>query len=122
MKQSTLKKNWLLLLRFYVGPDEYIKQWCIDDPEYYGNFHEDYLYIMPIVDKIESLCESKRHLGKTNIYEVIINGNSCCIRHRRPPHTWDFEVEKTGKTKVEAIYKACVEFVKFYNRQNRLWK
>lgn len=67
-------------------------------------------WLMPVVEKIESLDDEK---------SVNINGPLCLIKG---DHTavggWDLiTASADGPTKIEAVYKAVVEFIKWYNSQ-----
>ena len=68
-----------------------------------GNYHKDCNWLMKVVEKIESL---------NYVFEIkltwcgikqIENGNVIVLR-------WEED-----KTKIEAVYNACVEFIKWYN-------
>lgn len=70
----------------------------------------DWNSIMPVVEKIESLDDEK---------SVSINGTLCLIKG---DHTavggWDLITASCdGPTKIQAVYKAVVEFIKWYNNQ-----
>ena len=65
-------------------------------------FHSDWNWLMEVVEKIESL---ENH-GFT-IYRKTTNINGLPI-----------ELANTKKaTKIEAVYNACLEFIKWYNEQ-----
>ena len=64
---------------------------------------------MKVVEKIESLQNENGYIAQVNIssnYCEIILNNSI------------IEVEE--KTKIEAVYNAVVEFIKWYNNQNKV--
>ena len=67
-------------------------------------FHSNWNWLMQVVEKIEKLkCT------------VVIEKNICRI-HKGGlhfGHAYKFE------TKIEAVYNACLEFIKWYNKQNK---
>lgn len=70
-------------------------------------FHSDWNWLMTVVEKIESLnfTTSIYHLPKTlNTVKIFIGGADI--------------VGKNGETKMKAVYKAVVEFIKWYNQNN----
>ena len=73
---------------------------CIDSLQ----FHTDWNWLMQVVEKIESLgywtellggCHQEFRIGKINQIKEFIN--------------------KDGSDKKEAVYNACIEFIKWYN-------
>lgn len=66
-------------------------------------YHSDWNWLMEVVKKIESL----------NVV-VEIRENVCYIE--TTPQNYTSEL---GPTKIQATYKACVEFIKWYNKQNK---
>jgi hypothetical protein len=72
----------------------------------YMKFHTDWNWLMQVVEKIESLGY-KIEINKTQKF------NSCFI--------YDVNNKTIVKTfteiRIEAVYNACVEFVKWYNNQ-----
>jgi hypothetical protein len=66
------------------------------------HYHIDWNWLMQVVDKIESLG-----------VVVEIRENVCYIE--TTPNDYYSELETT---KIQAVYKACVEFIKWYNEQN----
>ena len=68
-------------------------------------YHEDYNWLMEVVEKIESLgyrIEIVKHICR--IY--LSNKETIIISENTP--------------KIEAVYIACVEFIKWYNNQNKV--
>ena len=69
----------------------------------YSKYSKDWNWLMQVVEKIEKLkCT------------VVIEKNICRI-HKGGlhfGHAYKFE------TKIEAVYNACVEFIKWYNKNN----
>jgi hypothetical protein len=76
-------------------------------------FHKDWNWLMEVVEKIDSL-KDKENNGKYyfEIYKtsvtIFCNG------------TFLNEIINTQeKTKIEAVYNACVEFIKWHNENNK---
>jgi hypothetical protein len=67
-------------------------------------FHTDWNWLMKVVDKIEGY-----NYGATLF---IIEDERCHVNTQN-----GFEIDSVGHTKIEAVYNACVEFVKWYNEQ-----
>ena len=68
-------------------------------------YHEDWNWLMEVVEKIESLgyrIEIVKHICR--IY--LSNKETIIISENTP--------------KIEAVYIACVEFIKWYNNQNKV--
>lgn len=86
--------------------------WFAEDLQYYYNWNE----LMPVVEKIEDFrCSDDSNCMR---FDVKIKHHSCRIT--------DWEIE--GKnfihmggfhSKIEAVYWACVQFIKWYNQQNQ---
>lgn len=76
-------------------------------------YHEDWNWLMEVVEKIESI--------EYGIYQVDILQEGCKILKRCRL----FIDKRVGKlesdtTKIESVYLACVEFIKWYNNQNKV--
>jgi len=79
-----------------------------DDSRYHGStllkYHSSWDWLMPVVEKIEQ--DSRAN--------ICIWIKDCWIEYygvHDDPSTWDIK----GKSKIEAVYKAVVKFIKFYN-------
>ena len=111
-----------LQLAYYI---RYNKVYRIEDSQ----FHESWDWLMPVVEKIESLdlseygytwkgIDGETEYNNQSIH-VEIERNQCWIYMNLqldPPHTFN---EKTSHikfdTKIEAVYAAVVEFIEYYN-------
>lgn len=75
-------------------------------------FHSDWSWLMRVVDKIEGF-EDENRCAKYNIkieqcfVEIIEN------------HTSDTIISTDANSKLEAVHNACVEFIQWYNQQNK---
>lgn len=67
-------------------------------------FHNDWNWLMLVVDKIEDLGYTVE--TKINWCRIKENGETISLR-------WE-----TDATKIEAVYNACIEFVEWYKEQN----
>jgi len=72
-----------------------------------AKYHESWDWLMPIVEKIDSRTP----------YDpcVTIEYNWCSIKV--PDGRFDIEI--VGNSRIEATYKAVVEFIKWYNENNK---
>lgn len=67
-------------------------------------FNESWDWLMPVVENIENFND-----GCTL---CIIEDERCHINTQT-----NFEVDSVGYTKIEAVYNAIIEFIKWYNQQ-----
>lgn len=89
-------------------------------PNAYTRWHDDWTWLMQLLERIEALEEYDRQLKNRevkctpyrvdilgrNVVEVLAFGeDSICL------------INKDGLTKMEAVYKAVIEFIKFYNER-----
>ena len=91
-----------------------------------ARFHDSWDWLMAVVKKIEWLDEGKKEMGMMS-YIFTINRIHSFIEkiddYNKPPFIQvivDYHNEmgeNSAKTKLEATYKAVVEFVKWYNKQ-----
>ncbi len=70
-------------------------------------FHSDWNWLMQLVEKIESL-------GFATSIASGSKGFACVIT--KGVENIFLSNNKTSKTKIEAVYNACVEFIKWYNQ------
>ena len=69
-------------------------------------FHTSWDWLMPVVEKIESLG-----------YDAFINGLYCRITDSGLS---DFEIESLEVAcKIEAVFSSCIEFAKWYKNQSK---
>ena len=68
-------------------------------------FHSDWNWLMEVVEKIESLGNC----------QIDISLNWCRVGYKGI--TIDSRDYLKSSSKIEAVYNACVEFIKFYNEQ-----
>lgn len=102
------------LLAEFLGLVESIipnKYWTEKSSEGFGmgqltelKFHSDWNWLMQVAEKIESY-----NYGATLF---IIEDERCHVNTQN-----GFEIDSVGHTKIEAVYNACVEFVKWYDNQ-----
>lgn len=83
------------------------------------SFHSDWNQLMEIVDKIESLDLSDIKIKNKETYFgasaiITINSFSCSIEIVGV-YT-DFIKITESKTRIEATFRLCVEFIKWYNK------
>lgn len=92
-------------------------------------YHSDWSWLMPVVEKIESLTQNSVTINKNNVrvwqitdnYIVNISLNEDgFIVSRYLDTDFDYTVitgEKQTLTKIESVWQAVVEFIKWYNTQ-----
>lgn len=76
-------------------------------------FHKSWDWLMLVVDKIESL---------ENVFAFYITFDKYIKQSSVVIHPFNNSFTKVGvykKSKIEAIYTACIEFVKWFNSQNK---
>jgi hypothetical protein len=71
-------------------------------------FHSNWNWLMEVVEKIESLG-----------YDVFINTCVCRITDVGQDILEDIETFN-NENKIQAVYNACVEFIKYYNERQKL--
>jgi hypothetical protein len=74
-------------------------------------FHTDWNWLMQVVEKIESL----QFQSNNDVFKVVIDYGMCTIYNMI--NNLETIVNVSKSTKIEAVYNACVEFVKWYNTQ-----
>lgn len=78
-------------------------------------YHESWNWLMPVVEKIESLT-----FGNTTQFDVVIDKRGCCITQ----YFYGGEHQKwqTGLynklNKIESVWTCVVDFIKWYNTVN----
>ncbi len=74
-------------------------------------YHESWDWLMPVVEKIENI-EDNRFLFQISTRQ----GFYAEVRER---FSYETKIEDAwGKTRIEAVYNTCVEFIKWYNEDN----
>ena len=74
---------------------------CIDSLQ----FHTDWNWLMQVVEKIESL-DGHLHICDNDVFVHFPKRIKGCVR---------INGESLKLSKIEAVYNACVEFIKWYN-------
>ena len=86
-------------------------------------FHSDWNRLMQLVEKIEQTT-IKETYGQFNekesnaIVSVVIENKFCQILSNGI--YLNEIVSENEETKIEAVYNACIEFIKWYNEQNKV--
>ena len=76
-------------------------------------FHSDWNWLMEVVEKIESIS-----FGEDNFINVTIGcGFNCTIQDA---HGKLFKLSTWEHTKIKTVYNTCLEFIKYYNEQNKV--
>ena len=101
----------------------YEKAWLPDGRTYYITtqlkFDTDWNWLIPVVEKIESMLYFFISAPFIDDETGILSGEHFCIvQHRNIDINLPYLIDVTGcSNKKEAIWKACVEFIKWYNNQ-----
>ena len=75
------------------------------------NYDNDWGLLMEVVEKIESL--------DSGIYTLIFQQKSCLIWNNDKGEELEFfNSSFKAETKIEAVYNACLEFIKWYNENS----
>jgi len=92
------------------------------DPVTYLDYHSDWSWLMPVVERIEKLSDLI-----VNKVWLSINGNSCAIwtyfdvrdvlRSNMPNDS--FKVKQVSKSKIEAAHEAVYQFIQWYNEKQK---
>ena len=89
---AKLTKDLNIMYPVYEGDSSYVKNL---------KYHSDWNWLMEVVEKIESIgftFETKKNWAR-----ITRKGENIILR-------WEED-----KTKIEAVYNACIEFIKWYN-------
>lgn len=84
-----------------IGIGELTTAWTIGN----FHFHDDWNWLMEVVEKIESLGSC----------QIDISFNWCRVGYKGETFNYDSRTHFAKITKIEAVYNACVEFIKWYN-------
>tara|TARA_R110000868_G_scaffold14426_4_gene67225 strand:+ start:33653 stop:34090 length:438 start_codon:yes stop_codon:yes gene_type:complete len=79
-------------------------------------FHSDWRWLMEVVEKIEELHDANTPI--VHISKSIGGGQHYCDIDAKKYHKGT-TVMVYGKTKIEAVYNACVKFIKWYSENNQ---
>jgi hypothetical protein len=86
-------------------------------------YHSDWNWLMEVVEKIESLekpiTNNPNLVGKNEDYEVHIQGKHVKIYAHGEVTKEVVDLRSSeSNSKIEAVYNACIEFIKWYNENN----
>ena len=98
---------------FYTTEDT--KEKVIKNICKYSKYDSDWSWLMRVVEKIENLQDE----NNCAIYNVQIEQ---CFVEIIINHTSETIVEVDCNTKIQAVYQACVEFIKWYNELNKTYE
>lgn len=88
---------------FYYTTED-TKEKVIQNITKYSKYHKDWNWLMEVVEKIEILG-----------YVFKVNGNTVTFFIKGNYNRTIWNDAFTGSTKIQAVYNACVEFIKWYN-------
>ena len=97
---------------------------------YYKNdnlkYHLDWNWLMEVVEKIENLpsrtLQGTYYLGnEVKIYKAInTNTHYCEINLVKESGYRIVSIQFNKESKIKSVYDACLEFIKWYNEQNKV--
>ena len=94
---------------FYYTTED-TREKVIENISKYSKYNKDWSWLMRVVEEIENLQDE----NNCAIYNVQIEQ---CFVEIIINHTSETIVEVDCNTKIQAVYQACVEFIKWYNKQ-----
>jgi hypothetical protein len=80
----------------------------------YTKYDQDWNLIMDVVKKIQLLDIVH---DNTRNYDNVFKEWQCTFSPSYKTHDFGYIVGKSKNSEIEAVYNACVEFVKWYNQQ-----
>ncbi len=111
------------ITKVYINNEEYIQDWEYFDVEknilitpIEMKFHTDWNWLMQVVEKIETISLNEENYSF--YFGISTQGVLIMSKTKTGYPTQIVDIEKTG-TKLKAVYNACIEFVKWYNEQNK---
>ena len=96
---------------FYYTTED-TREKVIENISKYSKYNKDWSWLMRVVEKIENLQDE----NNCAIYNVQIEQ---CFVEIIENHTSDTIISTDANSKLEAVYNACVEFIKWYNQQSK---
>jgi len=115
---NTTENNKLIaeFMGYETVGDGYIIPYDDTDNDYYLpehlKFHSSWEWLMPVVEKIENTSVDNKD-NSDSFFNVVIEAFECDI------NGGGNTIHANGHTKKEATYKAVVEFIKWYNENNK---
>lgn len=80
----------------------------------YGQYHNNWEWLMQVVDKLEAPPDPTDE-DMTGV-RVDIYYRLCRIEYADDDRSYDESLKgERGETKIEAVWKACVKFIQWYN-------
>ena len=92
-----------------IGIGELSTAWGIGN----FHFHDDWNWLMSVVEKIENLQDENNYA----IYNVQIEQSFTEIIDNHTSETIIYDIY--ADSKIEAVYNTVIEFIKWYNEQNK---
>ena len=101
-----LEENIFSTIDEFEIPDDYL---TLKDLKY----HKDWNWLMSVVEKIENLQDE----NNCAIYNVQIEQSFTEIIDNHTSETIIYDID--ADSKIEAVYNIVIEFIKWYNEQNK---
>ena len=96
---------------FYYTTED-TREKVIENISKYSKYNKDWSWLMRVVEKIENLQDE----NNCAIYNVQVEQ---CFVEIIINHTSETIVEVDSNSKIQAVYNACVEFIKWYSEKNQ---
>ena len=77
-------------------------------------FHSDWNWLMEVVEKIENLTDKNNFV----LYDINIYSDAVIIADQEDHEKVSITKSDGFTSKIEMVYKACIEFVKWYNQNS----
>lgn len=106
-------KNYRLIHNF--RHEEPLKAW-INEDNFKDIYKEDWNALMDVVEKIENDVDGLQNIYFVEIFKSPSNNIQVCRIYNKSSKLY---ANCYGLNKLEATYKAVVEFIKWYNNQNK---
>lgn len=125
----------------YMGINTYLTPysdaWLTNGEQTYScplnvmRFHSDWNWLMEVIEKIESLDINNfaKQLDREDVQPIegkfYLSVYDCQAEFLASVYYWQHDnnikglKKENGNTKIQAVYNACVEFIKWYNEQNK---
>nr|WP_315173529.1 hypothetical protein [uncultured Flavobacterium sp.] len=107
------------LIYYFMNPDVPLKGW-INENNFINLYAKDWNELMEVVEKMENLktpiTNNPYLIGQFENYEIHIE-NKFVMIYAHGEVTKDVCNVKE-ETKIKSVYNACLEFIKWYNKQN----
>jgi hypothetical protein len=129
MSEATILENNKLIAEFMGGKNTargyFIPYWCLVNMDSIElgkgkitEYHKSYDWLMPVVEKIESLKSPDGQCAGNYFCMILGNGISIELPNKEKD-ILICSTEQKKLTKIEAVYLGVVKFIKWYNKNEK---